>query len=156
MADDSNNIQAVSDASFQADVIDASKTQPVMVDFWADWCRPCHQLSPTVEEIAREHAGKLKARVADCLNVVVVVCHVLPCGARQAIWPDRSRYLLDVPAAFGIRDLLAASYSVTYAAAEVFHEKSLAMPLVCTVCHSFGSRNAFNAARMQSSNACPS
>jgi thioredoxin 1 len=54
------NIQAVSDASFQADVIDASKIQPVLVDFWADWCRPCHMLSPTVEEVARENAGKLK------------------------------------------------------------------------------------------------
>ena len=56
----SDNIQSVSDASFQADVIEASKTQPVMVDFWADWCRPCHMLTPTVEEVAREHAGKLK------------------------------------------------------------------------------------------------
>ncbi len=55
-----DNVQAVSDASFQAEVIDASKTQPVMVDFWAEWCRPCHMLSPTVEEIARENAGKLK------------------------------------------------------------------------------------------------
>jgi thioredoxin 1 len=55
-----DNIQAVSDSTFQAEVIDASKTQPVMVDFWAEWCRPCHMLSPTVEEIAREHAGKLK------------------------------------------------------------------------------------------------
>ena len=54
------NVQAVSDANFQSEVIDASKTQPVMVDFWADWCRPCHMLSPTVEEIAREHADKLK------------------------------------------------------------------------------------------------
>jgi thioredoxin 1 len=56
----SDNIQAVSDANFQNDVIEASKTQPVMVDFWADWCRPCHMLTPTVEDIAREHAGKLK------------------------------------------------------------------------------------------------
>jgi thioredoxin 1 len=55
-----DNIPSVSDASFQADVIEASKTQPVMVDFWADWCRPCKMLTPTVEEIAREHAGKLK------------------------------------------------------------------------------------------------
>ncbi len=54
------DISAVSDATFQAEVIDASKTQPVMVDFWADWCRPCHVLSPTVDEIAREHANKLK------------------------------------------------------------------------------------------------
>ncbi len=55
-----DNVQAVSDANFQVEVIDASNTQPVMVDFWADWCRPCHMLSPTVEEIARENAGKLK------------------------------------------------------------------------------------------------
>jgi thioredoxin 1 len=54
------NIPAVSDASFQADVIEASKSQPVMVDFWADWCRPCHMLTPTVEEIAKENVGKLK------------------------------------------------------------------------------------------------
>lgn len=54
------NIQAVTDASFESDVIEASKTQPVMVDFWADWCRPCHMLTPTVEEVAREHAGKIK------------------------------------------------------------------------------------------------
>jgi thioredoxin len=56
----SDILQAVTDASFEADVIEASKTQPVVVDFWADWCRPCHMLTPTVEEIAREHAGKVK------------------------------------------------------------------------------------------------
>jgi thioredoxin 1 len=54
------NVQAVNDANFQNDVIEASKTQPVVVDFWAEWCGPCRALSPTVEEIAREHAGKLK------------------------------------------------------------------------------------------------
>jgi thioredoxin len=56
----SDILQAVTDASFEAEVIEASKTQPVVVDFWADWCRPCHMLTPTVEEIAREHAGKVK------------------------------------------------------------------------------------------------
>jgi thioredoxin 1 len=66
------NIQAVTDASFEADVIEASKTQPVMVDFWADWCRPCKMLTPTIEEIAQEHAGKLKVvklNVDDNMNV---------------------------------------------------------------------------------------
>lgn len=54
------NAAAVSDANFQAEVLDASKTQPVMVDFWATWCGPCRALSPTVDAIAAEHAGKLK------------------------------------------------------------------------------------------------
>ena len=54
------NVAAVSDANFQAEVLDASKNQPVMVDFWATWCGPCRALSPTVDEIAAEHAGKLK------------------------------------------------------------------------------------------------
>ncbi len=54
------NIRNVSDTDFQAEVIDASKSQPVMVDFWADWCRPCHMLAPTVAEIANDYSGKLK------------------------------------------------------------------------------------------------
>src|SRR5208282_1058267 len=55
-----DSIVNVTDSNFQAEVIDASNTQPVMVDFWADWCRPCHMLSPTVAEIAADYAGRLK------------------------------------------------------------------------------------------------
>ena len=54
------NISNVTDSDFQSEVIDASKTQPVMVDFWAEWCRPCHMLAPTVAEIASDFSGKLK------------------------------------------------------------------------------------------------
>ena len=54
------NISSVTDSSFQSEVLDASNAQPVMVDFWADWCRPCHMLAPTVAEIAQDYAGKLK------------------------------------------------------------------------------------------------
>ena len=60
----SENIQAVNDANFEADVVEASKTQPVMVDFWADWCRPCHMLTPTVEEIAQRARGKVEGSEA--------------------------------------------------------------------------------------------
>ncbi len=55
-----DNVNAVTDGNFQTEVIEASKTQPVMVDFWAEWCRPCHMLAPTVAEIATQYAGKLK------------------------------------------------------------------------------------------------
>jgi thioredoxin 1 len=58
--DMAENISSVTDTSFQSEVIDASNAQPVMVDFWADWCRPCHMLAPTVAEIAQTYAGKLK------------------------------------------------------------------------------------------------
>jgi thioredoxin 1 len=55
-----DNVSSVTDNNFQTEVIDASQTQPVMVDFWAEWCRPCHMLAPTVAEIATDYAGKLK------------------------------------------------------------------------------------------------
>src|SRR5262245_13673496 len=55
-----NNIPAVNDGNFEAEVLTASQKQPVMVDFWAEWCRPCHMLAPTVAEIAADYAGKLK------------------------------------------------------------------------------------------------
>ncbi|MFT4096389.1 MAG: thioredoxin TrxA [Rhodoblastus sp.] len=48
----------VTDASFEADVLKSS--EPVVVDFWAEWCGPCKMIGPSLEEIAKEMQGKIK------------------------------------------------------------------------------------------------
>jgi thioredoxin 1 len=52
------NIGSVSDADFQGTVLDSET--PVLVDFWAEWCVPCHMVSPVVEEIGTEKGDGLK------------------------------------------------------------------------------------------------
>jgi thioredoxin 1 len=72
-------IKHISDASFEADVLQS--TQPVLVDYWAEWCGPCKMIGPILEEVATSYEGKLQIAK---MNV------------------DENR---DIPAKFGIRGI---------------------------------------------------
>ena len=51
-------IKHTTDATFEADVLKSS--QPVLVDYWAEWCGPCKSIAPILDEVAKEYEGRLK------------------------------------------------------------------------------------------------
>ncbi len=75
----SDLIKHITDTSFDADVLQSS--QPVVVDFWAEWCGPCKMIAPILDEVAGSYEGKLQVAK---MNV------------------DENR---DIPAKFGIRGI---------------------------------------------------
>jgi thioredoxin 1 len=75
----SDLIKHISDASFDTDVLQSG--QPVLVDYWAEWCGPCKMIAPILDEVAKDYSGRLNVAK---MNV------------------DQNR---EVPAKFGIRGI---------------------------------------------------
>ena len=63
MSTNKGNVIHLSDSTFDAEVIESDI--PVLVDFWAVWCGPCHMVAPIVEELSVSKAGKLKVAKVD-------------------------------------------------------------------------------------------
>ena len=59
----SEDVLEFTDTNFDADVIQSEV--PVLVDFWAEWCQPCHMLAPTIDELAADYKGKIKVGKLD-------------------------------------------------------------------------------------------
>jgi thioredoxin 1 len=59
----SENVKEFTDQNFETEVLGAN--EPVLVDFWAEWCMPCRMLAPTIEKIAGDYTGKVKVGKLD-------------------------------------------------------------------------------------------
>lgn len=59
----SDAVLEITDANFDDEV--ANSDQPVLVDFWAEWCQPCKMLGPTIDALANEYKGKVKVGKVD-------------------------------------------------------------------------------------------
>ncbi|MEM0984490.1 MAG: thioredoxin [Planctomycetota bacterium] len=59
----SEHVHEFTDSNFESEVI--TSDQPVLVDFWAEWCMPCRMLAPTIDEVAQQFDGKVKVGKLD-------------------------------------------------------------------------------------------
>ncbi len=79
--------------TFMPDVIEASRTIPVLVDFWATWCGPCKTLTPTLEKVVKAAGGRVKLVKIDIDAEPGLVRQLAQLGLPHAVGADGGRVL---------------------------------------------------------------
>ena len=82
------------DAAFKADVLDSET--PVLVDFWAQWCGPCHQVAPALEQIAAERSGELRVVKLNSDENPVTSAHYRVLGLPTLLLFDKGELVLEL------------------------------------------------------------
>ncbi|MDY7100447.1 MAG: thioredoxin [Actinomycetota bacterium] len=101
----SEKIAALSNTTFDETI--GAAAEPVIVDFWAEWCQPCKMIAPVLDELATEHEGKLKvakvnvdenpdiARRFDVMSIPTLIVFKDGAPAKRLVGAKGKRQLLD-------------------------------------------------------------